>query len=444
MDDRQRPVRSVHAAPPRGPRRQGQTAIARIVPAARAALLVLALVPAVLPATSGAAPESVPTDAQAFARCRADLIAWTTARAVPQSLAEAQLSAVEPDPDILAATRSQGEFVRQIWTYIEASVTPGRIEAGRRRLSELADVLTSIESRYGVDRAILVAFWGVESGYGAVLDDPAVVKPVVRALATLSCGDPARAAYWRDELTAALQILAWNEAPVDRMPGGLTGSWAGAMGHTQFMPTVYHRYAVDFDGDGRRDIWTSVPDALASTAHYLREHGWRPGEPWGYEAALPDGFDAGLADETTPRTLAAWRGLGVTPVRPVPDESAEATLILPAGIRGPAFLLRPNFAVILRYNTALAYALTVAHLSDRLRGDPGFARDWPRGDRPLSEDERRDLQGRLAARGFAPGGVDGKIGPRTRAALRAFQGSVGLPQDGYADAGLLDRLRDVP
>lgn len=411
---------------------------ARLVPGIRMAVFACA----VAPVLAQAAPEA-PTP---FGTCRADLIAQAVAGAVPQGIAEAQLAGLTPDPEVIAATASQGEFVRPIWDYIEASVTPARIEAGQRKLAEHADILAAIEARYGVDRHILVAFWGVESSYGAVLDNQAVVKPVVRALATLACGDPARAGYWRDELTAALQILAWNEAPLARMPAGLTGSWAGAMGHTQFMPTVYHRFAVDFDGDGRRDIWTSVPDALASTANYLRAHGWKPGAGWGTEVVLPEGFDAALADETTARSFAAWQALGVRPVRdrPVPDEAAEATLILPAGIRGPAFLLQPNFAVILRYNTALAYALTVAHLSDRLRGDPGFARDWPRGDRPLTAEERRDLQTRLSERGFAAGGVDGKIGPKTRAALRAFQGSVGLPADGYADAPLLDRIRAAP
>nr|WP_244041447.1 lytic murein transglycosylase [Methylobacterium sp. J-030] len=381
-----------------------------------------------------------------FEACRADLIAFAATQAVPQGLADAQLANLAPDPDVLAAATNQGEFVRPLWDYIEASVTPARIEAGRAKLAEHAETFAAIEARYGVDRHILAAFWGVESSFGAVLDNPAVVKPVVRSLATLACGDPARAPYWRTELAAALQILAWNQAPLERMPGGLTGSWAGAMGHTQFMPSVYHRDAVDFDGDGRRDIWTSVPDALASTANYLRAHGWKPGEGWGAEARLPEGFDAALADETTPRSLAAWRALGVRPARPdtLPDEAAEATLILPAGIRGPAFLIRPNFAVILRYNTALAYALTVALLSDRLRGDPGLVRDWPRGDRVLTGDERRDLQTRLIARGFATGGVDGKIGPKTRAALRAFQGSVGLPADGYVDAALLDRIRGTP
>lgn len=397
---------------------------------------------ALAPALAAAAPDASPP---AFDTCRAGLIDQAITQAVPKAVAEAQLAGLTPDPDVLDATGSQGEFVRPIWDYIEASVTPARIEAGQRKLAEHADTLAAIEAQYGIDRHILVAFWGVESSYGAVLDNLTVVRPVVRSLATLACGDPGRAVYWRDELVSALQILAWNAAPLDRMPGGLTGSWAGAMGHTQFMPSVYQRYAVDFDGDGRRDIWTSVPDALASTANYLRAHGWAPGAGWGAEAVLPEGFEAALADETTARSVAAWRALGVKPAhgRSLPDDAA-ATLILPAGIRGPAFLLQPNFAVILRYNTALAYALTVALLSDRLRGDPGLVRDWPRGDRPLTGDERRDLQNRLTERGFATGGVDGKIGPRTRAALRAYQGSVGLPADGYADATLLDRIRSAP
>lgn len=412
----------------------------------RTARLCAGIAYALTPALAAAASDATSSAPPAFETCRADLIAWAITQAVPPGLAEAQLGSLTPDPDVLAATTSQSEFVRPLWDYIEASVTPTRVEAGRAKLAEHADTFTAIEARYGVDRHILAGFWGVESSFGAVLDNSAIVKPAVRSLATLACGDPTRAPYWRNELAAALQILAWNQAPLDRMPGGLTGSWAGAMGHTQFMPSVYQRDAVDFDGDGRRDIWTSVPDALASTAQYLRNHGWKPGEGWGAEALLPENFDAALADETTPRSLAEWRTLGVRPARSdaFPDEAAEATLILPAGIRGPAFLLRPNFAVILRYNTALAYALTVALLSDRLRGDPGLVRDWPRGDRVLTGDERRDLQTRLTERGFTTGGVDGKIGPKTRAALRAFQNSVGLPADGYADAALLERIRVAP
>ena len=398
---------------------------------------------AVLPAPAVAEPAPA---APAFETCRADLAGWARGHGIPEAVADAQLGALTPDPDVLAATRSQGEFVKPIWAYLDAGVTEARVAEGRRERAAWAPTLDAIEAAYGVDSSILVAFWGVESGYGAVLEDPGVVRPVVRSLATLACGDPARAGYWRDELTATLTILARGDAPTARLTGGLTGSWAGAIGHTQFMPTVYLADAVDFDGDGRRDIWTSVPDALASTANYLRKAGWRPGEGWGFEVVLPEGFDPALADESTARSLAEWRRLGLKPVRerPAADEAPAATLILPAGIRGPAFLLLPNFRAILRYNTALAYALTVGHLADRLRGEPAFARDWPRGDRALTADERKTLQSRLAERGYAVGGIDGKIGPRTRAALRAYQGSVGLPADGYADAALLGRITAAP
>ena len=405
----------------------------------RLAVTACVLAPALAVAETGSPPTASP---QPFETCRTELIAWATARAVPQRLAEAQLGNLTPDPDVLAATGSQGEFVRPIWDYIEASVTPARIEAGQRKLAEHADTLAAIEAKYGVDRHIIVAFWGVESSYGAVLDNPAIVKPVVRSLATLGCGDSARAPYWRDELAAALQILAWNQAPLDRIPAGLTGSWAGAMGHTQFMPSVYQRDAVDFDGDGTRDIWTSVPDALASTANYLRVHGWKPGDGWGTEAVLPERFDAALADETTARSVAAWRALGVIPAhgRPMPDD-AQATLILPAGIRGLAFLIQPNFAVILRYNTALSYALTVALLSDRLRGDPALARDWPRGDRTLTADERRDLQTRLIARGYDVGEPDGKVGSKTREAIKEIERQLGMPATGRPGGKVLEALR---
>lgn len=357
---------------------------------------------------------------------------------VPRDLAQAQLGALTPDPEVLAATRNQAEFTKPVWVYLEASVTPEKIAEGQHKLQLHASALDAIEARYGVDRYTLVAFWGVESSYGAVLDDPSVVRPAIRSLATLACDDPGRPDYWKAELIAALKILAAGDATPER----LTGSWAGALGNTQFMPSVFLSRAVDFDGDGRRDIWGSVPDSLASTANYLIAEGWKPGERWGSEAILPPDFNLALADETTTRTLAEWRSLGVRPVRDdgLKDDN-KATLFLPAGARGPAFLLLPNFSAILRYNTSFSYALTVAHLSDRLRGLPGFGRDWPRGDRMLGADERRDLQSLLTEQGHPVGAVDGKIGPRTRAALRAFQTGAGLPPDGYADAAVLDRLR---
>lgn len=390
---------------------------------------------------AGQAPPSPapPPERPTFAECRDAIATAARSRGVSQGVIDAQLSGLSADPAVLAATRNQSEFVKPIWAYLDATIDAARIAEGQRKLRDWATVLDGIEARYGVDRDTLVAFWGVESHYGTVLEDAGIVRPVVRSLATLACGDDTRADYWRTELLAALGILARGDAPPER----LTGSWAGAMGHTQFMPTVYDAHAVDFDGDGRRDIWTSVPDALASTANYLRTMGWRPGEAWGEEVLLPEGFDHALADETTERSLSEWRNLGVVPARPRPgaDETRRATLVVPAGARGPAFLLLPNFRVILRYNTALAYGLTVAHLSDRLRGAPAFTRDWPRGDRPLTNPERTELQTLLEQRGHSAGGIDGKIGPRTRAAIRAFQAGAGTVPDGYADEALLARLR---
>ncbi|MEH3116768.1 MAG: lytic murein transglycosylase [Methylorubrum populi] len=373
-----------------------------------------------------------------FERCLGELKALAQERGVPRPVAEAALSGIAPDPSVVPATRSQAEFVKPVWQYIEASVTPERIAAGQAKLAEWSEVLGRIEAAYGVDRHVLVGFWGVESNYGAALDGPGI-RPVVPALATLACGDSGRPGLWRDELVAALTILGAGDADGARM----TGSWAGAMGHTQFMPSAYLRHAVDFDGDGKRDIWRSVPDALASTANFLKDSGWRANEGWGVEVLLPEGFDLRLADETTERPFSEWRRLGLEPAAGAFPEGAErrAALLLPAGAKGPAFLLEPNFRVILRYNTALAYALTVAHLSDRLRGAPGFARDWPRGDRMLTTEERTDLQSRLSALGYAVGGADGKIGPKTRTAIRAFQAATGLVPDGYAAAALLDRVR---
>ena len=375
----------------------------------------------------------------AFTQCTGAIAAEAEARGVPARVADS-LRALAPDAQVAAAPQGQAEFVTPIWSYLDANITEARIAEGRRKLAEWSATFDAIEARYGVDRFILAAFWGVESTYGSVLEDPRIVRPVLRSLATLACTETARAPYWRAELIAALEIQAQDKAP----PEPLTGSWAGAMGHTQFMPTVYQAYAVDFDGDGRRDIWTSVPDALASTANYLVAMGWRSGARWGSEARLPEAFDLALADETTERTLADWRERGVIPVQPLAEAGGPATLILPAGARGPAFLLQPNFRVILRYNTALAYALSVAHLSDRLRGEPGFTRDWPRDAVMPSAGDVRALQLRLAERGFPAGGADGKIGPRTRAAIRAYQAANGLPPDGYADAPLRERILASP
>ncbi|MFH6782665.1 MULTISPECIES: lytic murein transglycosylase [Methylobacterium] len=398
------------------------------------ALLWLFAAPAAFAQGSPAPEEPSP------AACLPGLIARAKEQGVTPALAEAQLAGLTADPDVAAATGRQAEFEKPVWAYLDSAVSDEAVSDGKTKLASEAS-LPAIEAAYGVDRHVLVAIWGIESGYGSVLDDPRKVRPVLRSLATLACTGDKRVATWTAELVAALRILDLGRTTPDR----LTGSWAGAMGHTQFMPTTYLRHALDFDGDGRADIWTSAPDALASTAQYLRSLGWRPGEGWGGEVLLPAGFDYRLADETTTRTLAEWRALGIAPAgRAIGADTDTARLALPAGARGPAFLLRPNFQALLGYNAAFSYALAVAHLSDRLRGEPGFVQGWPRGDRPLGTDERREIQASLEAKGHPVGGVDGRIGPKTRAAIRAYQAGVGLVPDGYADASLLDRLRAGP
>lgn len=393
------------------------------------ALLWLLAAPAALAQTPPSDPGT--------AACLSGLAARAREQGVNPALAEAQLSGLTADPDVLAATQKQAEFEKPVWAYLDSAVSEEAVADGKAKLAAEAS-LPAIEAATGVDRHVLVAIWGIESGYGSVLTDFRKVRPVLRSLATLACAGGPRVGTWTEELVAALRILDLDRTTPER----LTGSWAGAMGHTQFMPTTILRHAIDFDGDGRADIWTSVPDALASTAQYLRTLGWRPGEGWGGEVVLPAGFDYRLADETTMRTVAEWRGLGLKPAgREIGVDTDTARLVLPAGARGPAFLLRPNFQALLGYNAAFSYALAVAHLSDRLRGEPGFVQTWPRGDRPLSADERREIQTALEAKGHPVGGVDGRIGPRSRAAIRAWQAAAGLVPDGYADSTLLDRLR---
>jgi lytic murein transglycosylase len=289
--------------------------------------------------------------------------------------------------------------------------------------------LDAAERAYGVPRAVILGVWGMETNYGSFTGN----FYVVRALATLSYvryrGD-----FFRNELLTALEILEQDHIERDTM----RGSWAGAMGQTQFMPTSFVRFAVDGDGDGRRDIWASIPDAIASTANYLKEHGWTRGLPWGYEVALPDGFDF----RNLRQTFAGWSGLGVSRVdgRPLPG-AGEATLFLPAGASGPAFLVTANYDVIKAYNASDAYALAVGHLGDRVMGGPAIQGDWPTNERMLGKEERVEVQKRLAALGFYQGETDGKHGSRTRSAVREFQLKRGLTADGYANLALLEQLR---
>lgn len=346
---------------------------------------------------------------------------------------------VSPDPEVIEAANRQAEFVKPIWEYLDSAVSDRRVETGREMLRRYDREMAAIERRFGVSRYVFTAIWGMESSYGAVLENTNIVRPTIRSLATLAYADDKRATFAKNQLMAALRILQNGDISAERM----MGSWAGAMGHTQFIPTTYQAYAVDFDGDGRRDIWGSVPDALASTANYLSRSGWVDGETWGYEVRLPRDFDYALADEETKRSLVHWRRLGVerTHGRDFPRPDDQAVLLLPAGADGPAFLMLRNFAAIKKYNNATSYALAVGHLADRLAGVVGFAQSWPTHQKQLSREQKEEMQKLLARRGFNPGGVDGRVGPMTRAAIRSFQGRTGLPADGYASYSLLERLR---
>lgn len=343
---------------------------------------------------------------------------------------------VTPDMSVVKADRSQPEFSRPVWEYLEGAISPVRVRKGQALLAQYADVLQGIEQRYGVDRQALVAVWGMESSFGQFQG----TQYVIRSLATLAY-EGRRRAFAQDQLLAALQILQHG----DIQPGQMLGSWGGAMGQTQFIPTTYNTHAVDFDGDGRRDIWNTPADALASTAHYLQSSGWQTGQPWGFEVQLVPGFDYALADASTRKSVAEWQQLGLklpngTPL-PVASLQQQAALVLPAGYKGPAFLVLDNFRAILKYNNSTSYALAISLLADRFKGGGYIQGSWPRDELPLSRTERIELQSLLSARQYDAGVPDGIIGANTRKAIRSAQQSLGWPADGYPTHELLERLR---
>ncbi|MGY6411766.1 MAG: lytic murein transglycosylase [Alkalilacustris sp.] len=333
---------------------------------------------------------------------------------------------------VIANDRRQAEFVRPIWEYLDSAVSADRVATGRAMLRDHGPLLDRIEARHGVEREVVVAIWGLESSFGRIRGN----TPILSAMATLAY-EGRRQEFFETQLIAALRIIQAGDTTPDRM----VGSWAGAMGHTQFMPTSYLDFAVDFTGDGRRDIWSDNPaDALASAANYLARNGWTRGQPWGVEVSLPQGFDARAVGQRRP--VAQWRSAGVQLATggAVPDHG-QAVLMLPAGVRGPALLVFDNFEVVKTYNNADAYAIAIGHLADRLRGQGGFRAAWPRSDRPLSIAQSEELQRLLIARGHDTGGVTGRIGPMTRAAVRSWQSAEGLVPDGYVSMDVLERLR---
>jgi membrane-bound lytic murein transglycosylase B len=368
---------------------------------------------------------------------------WSKAKAagISRQVYDAAMAGFDPDPTVLKSASNQAEFVRPIWDYLDAMLSARRLDGGQEALRRYGRLLEQIEARYGVDRYILLAIWGVESSYGAALENNAIIKNCIRSLATLAYQGGSRKRYGEQQLLAALKIIQRG----DIAPHLMTSSWAGAMGHTQFIPTTYEAYAVDFDGDGRRNVWSSPADALASAANYLAKAGWETGKTWGYEVRLPRGFDFRIADSGEARTLGEWERLGLrrTQGSGFPRPGDEARLLVPAGANGPAFLMLKNFRVIKRYNNADSYALAVGHLADRLRGYGTFAQDWPREELPLDRSQRMELQRLLAAHGLYGGAIDAKIGGGTRAAIRSFQHSAGLVADGYASVRLLQQLRAI-
>ncbi|WP_440468179.1 lytic murein transglycosylase [Pseudomonas sp. YH-1] len=387
------------------------------------------------PPPKGAAVEHAqPT--QSFAQWRDGFRAQALAAGISPQTFDQAFEGIEPDDSVVTADRSQPEFTRPVWQYLESAVSPARVRNGQDRLLQNAEVLQRIDTAYGVDREAVVAIWGMESNFGQQMGS----KNVIRSLATLAY-EGRRPDFGRDQLIAALRIIQHGDVPA----GNMIGSWAGAMGQTQFIPTTYNQYAVDFDGDGRRDIWGSSPDALASTANYLKTSGWQRGQSWGFEVRLPPGFDYSQAEMSIRKPMAEWLRQGVRPASGnLPsDPQASVSLVLPAGYRGPAFLVTDNFRAILKYNNSTSYALAVGLLADSFKGGGKLVGNWPVEDTPLSRSERIELQQTLADRGLSPGTVDGIIGANTRKAIRTFQQSIDQPADGYPTPALLQQLRNA-
>jgi len=343
-------------------------------------------------------------------------------------------AALTPDLRIMDLLDNQPEFTKSVWDYLDILVTGERIERGRALLEKYRSVFDAVERTYGVDRYTIAAIWGVETNYGTLGGE----RQVLRSTATLACIGR-RQNYFREEFLSTLEILQRG----DVRPEHLVGSWAGAFGPTQFMPTAFKRYAVDFDRDGRRDVVDSIPDIIASTANNLKKDGWIIGQTWGYEVIVPTTFNFLLADNSRTMSIREWERNGIRRPdgHPFPRPDDHAFLLVPAGVQGPGFLMLTNFGVIMKYNPAEAYALAIGHLADRLRGGGSFSQDWPRYERVLSRTERLELQQLLARHGFDVGEPDGQFGLKTRAAIRDFQAKSGRIPDGFASAGILDQLR---
>lgn len=395
---------------------------------------------ATLTAPSPATPTPEPTGMSDLASTIAGFHAWLRAFAqealaagISQQTVDATLGRAQWLPRVVELDRAQPEFTRTPWAYLDSAVSPQRVAQGREQRRTWAAVLDAAAERYGVPASIITAIWGMESNYGSNFGSFSAVD----ALATLAY-DGRRRDWASGELLAALRIVDSGDIAAN----ALIGSWAGAMGHTQFLPSVYLAYAVDADGDGRRDIWGSVPDVAASTANFLAHSGWVAGQPWGVEVRLPAGFDYARAELDVRQDSEAWAFDGVRAVddQPLPL-LPNASILTPAGARGPAILVGANFRALLRYNNSVNYALAVGLLARQIDGGAGLVAPWPRDLPALSRTEIKTLQQALNALGFGAGAADGVLGPATRAGVRRLQQSLGLPADGYATHELLQSVR---
>ncbi|HEX7037491.1 MAG TPA: lytic murein transglycosylase [Pseudomonadales bacterium] len=391
------------------------------------------LEPAADPAEASAAEAPAPDE---FTACVTELQATALQSGISQRVVDEVLGRVERVERVIELDRRQPEFTQTFTDYYNRRVTRSRVERGRELLGRHRDLLQRLERRYGVPAQYLVAFWGLETNFGSFFGDLRVPD----SLATLAC-DQRRSAYFASELMEALRIVDAGDVSADRM----IGSWAGAMGHVQFMPSVFQRYAVDADGDGRRDLWASIPDALASAANFLSGLGWNRGLRWGREVLLPEGFDYGLTGRHQARPLAEWVDLGVTDAfgRALPRLDLQAAVLVPSGDDGPAFLVYDNFDVIMRWNRSEFYALSVGRLADEIAGAGPLRRPPPANAVALTRDQILQLQRDLGALGYDIGEADGVVGPATRRALSLFQRDRDLVADGHPDAAALDAVRQA-
>jgi len=396
----------------------------------------------VQPTTSSSSPaEAVAmfSNQEEFQQCLDSLRPVALKSGISDASWQRYTARLTPDMSLLPRLNKQPEFSQPIWDYLAGLVDDERVDLAKAKMASYDNELSQISAQYGIPREAIVAIWGIESNFG----QNAGRLPLLRSLSTLSCLGR-RQPFFRGEFFATLRILQAGDFSEDR----LKGSWAGAFGQTQFMPSTFERVAVDFDGDGRRDLIDNTPDALASTANYLKRANWVTGQPWGIEVKLPDGFDAAGENRRNKRSLSVWLQRGLTRVdgAPLYDDTSltadtPAGLLLPAGVQGPAFLVMRNFDAFYSYNAAESYGLAIAHLADRIAGGGGFVTPWPTDDLALSRNQRRELQELLLQRGHDIGDVDGRLGERSRAAIRIEQEKLGQPVTGRGGMKILLALR---